>query len=116
MNRLSHASDSVGLTLTFLLFLAMLVASTTALAGAKTVAIEGISYNVNSSLNENMAALIGKQVSVTLNSGKTFVGLVKAVGSHLVHLEKLDGKEYYDALIKMEDIGAIDTRFRKMER
>lgn len=113
MTTQSNVSDSVGLTIVFLLFLAMFAHPIAALAGAKTVAIEGISYNVNSSLNENIKALVGTKVSVTLNSGKTFAGLVREVGTHLVHLEKLDGKEFYDALIRIDDISAIDTRFRK---
>jgi hypothetical protein len=52
-------------------------------------------------------------VVVTLNSGKTFTGNVKDVGNHLLHLEKLEGKEYFDALIVIQDISAVDTRFRK---
>ncbi|MBW2250084.1 MAG: hypothetical protein JRF60_05515, partial [Deltaproteobacteria bacterium] len=75
-------------------------------------AIKGISYNVNSSLADNLKSLIGKKVYVTLDSGKTFAGLVKEVGNHLMHLEKLDGKDYFDALLRIENISAIDTRFR----
>ena len=80
------------------------------------VTIEGMSYGVNSSLADNLKALTGKKVYVTLNSGKTFAGFVKQVGDHLLHLEKLDGKEYFDALIRLESISAIDTRFREYQR
>jgi hypothetical protein len=43
-------------------------------------------------------------------------GVVKEVGDHLVHLEKLDGKEYFDALIRVESINAMDARFRDVQR
>ncbi len=89
---------------------------TEAEAKSKVVAIEGISYNVNSSLADNLKSLIGKKVYVTLDSGKTFAGSVKEVGNHLMHLEKLDGKDYFDALIRIENISAIDTRFRDFKR
>lgn len=85
-------------------------------ANAATVAIEGVSYNVDAGIPDNLKSLIGKKVNVTLGSGKTFSGTVKNVGAHMVHLEKLDGKDFFDALIRVEDISAIDTRFRKFER
>jgi hypothetical protein len=85
-------------------------------AEAKVVAIEGISYNVNSSLADNLKSLIGKNVNIILDSGNNLSGIVKKVGNHLLHLEKLDKKEYFDALIRIEDISAIDTRFRIFQR
>jgi small nuclear ribonucleoprotein (snRNP)-like protein len=83
---------------------------------AKTAAIEGVSYNVDADLLDNFKLFIGKKVNVTLESGKTLSGIVKKVGAHLIHLEKLDGKEFYDALIRIEDVSAIDTRFREFKR
>ncbi len=81
--------------------------------GSKT---EEISYDVNSSLADNLKSLMGKKVYVSLDSGKTFAGFVKEVGNHLIHLEKLDGKDYFDALIQIENINAIDTMFRGFQR
>ena len=85
-------------------------------AKTKVIAVEGTSYNVSSSLADNLKSLLGKKVSVTLISGKTFTGLIKEVGNHLIHMEKLEGKEYFDALLRIENISAIDTRFRKIQR
>jgi len=85
-------------------------------AKPKIVAVQGVSYNVDASMGDNLKALNGKRVYVTLNSGKTFTGLVKKVGEHLIHIEKLVGKEYFDALIRIQDISAIDTMFRKLQR
>jgi hypothetical protein len=82
----------------------------------KVSVVEGVSYNVNGSVADNLKSCIGKKVSVTLNSGKGFTGTVKEVGNHLVHVEKLEGKEYFDALILIEHIEAIDTRFRGEQR
>jgi len=107
---------SVGLALTILFYVTTLVLPIEAEAKPKIVAIEGISYSVSFSLADNLKSLIGKKVSVTLDSGKTFTGFVKEVGNHLMHLEKLDGKEYFDALLRIDNISAIDTRFRNIER
>jgi len=83
---------------------------------AKVVAVEGVSYNVNSSLVDNLKSLVGRKIYVTLDSGKTVAGFLKEVGDHLIHLEKLDGREFFDALIRIEDINAIETRFRNLQR
>ena len=79
-------------------------------------AVEGAAYNVHSSLSENLKTFMGKKVYVTLDCGKVFAGYVKEIGEHLVHLEKLDGKDYFDALIPINRISAIDTRFRQPKR
>ncbi len=107
---------SMGLALTILFYITILVLPVEAEAKTKVVSIEGISYNVSFSIADNLKLLLGKKVSVTLDSGKNFTGFVKEVGSHLVHLEKLDDKEYFDALLQIEKISAIDTRFRKIKR
>jgi hypothetical protein len=83
---------------------------------AKVSAVEGVSYNVNGSMADNLKSFIGKKVSITVNSGKSFTGTVKEVGNHLLHVEKLEGKEYFDALILIEHIEAIDARFRGEQR
>ncbi len=84
-------------------------------AGAKPVPIEGMSYDVNFSLKDNLIALTGKRVAVTLTSGAIFKGTVKEVGNHLVHLEKLDRKDFFDALLRIEKISAIEAMFRKLK-
>lgn len=96
---------AVLITFSFILF--------PAAAGAKSTPVKGMNYNANTSLAQNLKMLVGKTVSITLNSGQTFTGIIKAVGNNLVHLEKLVGKEYYDALIRIENIEAIDARFRQ---
>ncbi len=78
----------------------------------KVLAAEGVNYNVNSTMADNLKALAGKKVSIHLDSGKTLTGVVKEVGNHLVHLEKLEGKELFDAIVTMTAIEAVDTRFR----
>ena len=86
------------------------------LAKQEVVAVEGASYNVNAAMADNLKTFVGKTVYITLGSGKVFIGTVKEVGNHLVHLEKLSGKEYFDALISIESIEAIDARFREIKR
>jgi hypothetical protein len=110
------ASALLGFMLVLLLSAGAFTVPTTTMAAANVIAIEGMKYNVGASLQDNLLSLVGKKVYVTLDSGKTFAGFVKQVGNHFVHLEKLDGKDFFDALIRIEDISVIDAKFRDFER
>jgi len=106
----------VGVSLLTVMVISVPLFSARCEAQNKMINIEGVGYNVNASLVDNLKSLIGKVVYISLDSGKTYTGLIKAVGDHLVHVEKLEGKEYFDALISIESIRAIDTRFRDYQR
>jgi len=68
--------------------------------------------NAATSLAENLTALKGKTVTVTLAGGQVMSGVVKEVSGGLLHLEKLSQKEFYDALVILDKIAAIETRVR----
>lgn len=108
--------SALGITITILTVTVFIISPQESMAKSQVVDIEGMSYNVNSSLTDNLKSLVGKKVSITIDSGKTLSGLVKEVGNHLIHLEKLQGKEYFDALIRIENISAIESMFRKHQR
>jgi len=75
--------------------------------------VEGVALATNTTLAANLKSLSGKRVTLYLKSGASLGGIVKSVGEHLVHLEKLDNnRDFYDALVSMEQIAAIDTRAR----
>ena len=94
-----------GLTLAVCLSCALLLVPAQVSARPQVVPVEGASFNVSASMVDNLQTFVGKKVTVTLDSGKTLVGIVKAVGDHLLHLEKLQGKEYFDALVRTHDSG-----------
>ena len=79
------------------------------------VSIEGSKFDVSVSMKDNLKLFTGKDVFIHLRSGKTLQGYVKAVGNDFVHLEKLAGRDFYDAFIRIEDISAIEAKFRDMK-
>ncbi len=79
---------------------------------AQTVVIKGVSFNTAGSLKDNLDPLVGKDIFVSLRSGKVYQGFVKSVGSSFIHLEKIAGKDFYDVFIRMDDISAIEAKFR----
>ena len=85
-------------------------------AEIKTERVAGVDYNIGHTLAQNLTSLTGKQVTLHLVSGDTLAGKVKAVNDQMLHLEKLERKEFFDALILIRDISAIETRFLKPVR
>ncbi len=114
--KIATRGGSVAMLLTMLLLAMAFSFPTGAVAKSKVVEIEGMNYNVKSSMADNLKALIGKKVYVSLDSGQTLAGTIKAVGNHLIHLEKIERKDYFDALIRIKNIIAIDVRFREVQR
>ncbi len=90
------------------LFVSVAAFADTAPASGSDAAI----YATNTSLAANLKNLSGKRVTIYLKTGTSLTGTLKSVGDHLVHLEKLDNKDFFDSLILMEQIAAIDTRVR----
>jgi small nuclear ribonucleoprotein (snRNP)-like protein len=116
MREKAKIQSSTGITIAILFLVVFFALPAQVEAKSKVVAIEGMSYNVNASLEDNLKSLVGKKVLVTCVSGTTFSGFVKKVGNHLIHLEKLGGKEYFDALIRIENICAVEAQFWEIQR
>ena len=59
---------------------------------------------------------IGQRVSVTLSSGTELTGIVSSVGDEVIHLSELSGKEFYDAIVELDQIAAVVVRVRGANR
>ena len=55
----------------------------------------------------------GKKVTILLQSGAELSGKVANVGNNTATLSELGGKEFYDAVIDLDDISAIQYRARE---
>ena len=103
--------SSVGVVLC-LLVAASFFAVPTGVEAAQVVAFEGVKFDVFDSLRGNLKTFIGKDVYVHLRSGNTYRGVLKSVGDHFIHLEKIAHRDFFDALVRIEDIAAIEVQFR----
>ena len=89
--------------------LAVLASSRSAWAAEVKGAVQ---LNAGITLADNLAALTGKAVTIHLAGGQSMTGIVKEVKNGLVHLEKLSQKEFYDGLVSIDKIAAMETRAR----
>lgn len=98
-----------------MLFAAVFTVFPEAVQARSVVPVEDSKFDVAGTVKDNLKIYVGKDVVIHLSSGKFFQGYVKSIGDHLIHVEKLSGKDFYDALIRIEDITAIEAKFRDLK-
>lgn len=54
----------------------------------------------------------GKPVELVLTNGKSYKGKLGKVGTDTVLVTDIAGKEYYDVLIEIDDVSAVEVRAR----
>jgi phosphate uptake regulator len=69
-----------------------------------------IELRQSAGIKEVLAEFTGKRVSVTLDSGVELGGIITRVGDHLVHISRLTGRDYFDALIRIDRISSVIVR------
>lgn len=67
---------------------------------------------VSAKMADVLAENTGKRVAIRLVSGEEVEGTVTLVGKDLVHVSRLSGKEFYDAVISLDKIAAIRMKVR----
>ena len=73
---------------------------------------EYVQFNAGIPLADNLVILKGKQITVYLSSGPTVTGIVKEVKNNLLHLEQITMKEFYDVVIRIDNIIAVEAQVR----
>jgi hypothetical protein len=87
----------------------------TALVSAVQIAAavdEGIDFNASVGIRENLFLNVGKRVAVRITAGDTIEGTIVRVGDQSVQLSKLSGRDYYDAIVRIDRIEAIIFKAR----
>ena len=94
------------------------LATALALAGAPALAQDDPRavplFNARHGLADILAVAMTrkKALVVVLSNGSTYVGRIKAVGDHAVVVTEIQGKEFFDAYIPLDDIVALEERVR----
>ncbi len=63
-------------------------------------------------VKEVLAENLGKRVIVRLESGENLEGTVSKVGDSVVHIAKLSGRDFYDAVVRIDRINAVVFKVR----
>jgi hypothetical protein len=69
-------------------------------------------FGKDNSLQTNLLQFKGKTIEIQLKTGGQLAGKLSEIGSQSILLKELRGKEYYDALIMIDDITAVIFKAR----
>jgi hypothetical protein len=74
---------------------------------------EDISIKAGDTLQSILETQKGKRITVRMSGGEELTGTVTTVTKELLHLGKLSGKEYFDAIIDVAKISAMIVRIKE---
>ncbi|HAZ12472.1 MAG: hypothetical protein A2X86_16770 [Bdellovibrionales bacterium GWA2_49_15] len=97
-----------------LLSLIFAMSATQTFAQTEKAKVE-VKLNADFAMSDTLKTFKGtkKRVSLLLSNGVSYTGLVSDVGSHFVVLSQLGGgKDFFDALIQLEQISALEVQVR----
>ena len=84
-------------------------------AAVPNVLAEEPKYELKSpaaTVKEVLAENFGKRVIVRLESGESLEGSVNKVGDSVVHLSRISGRDFYDAVVRIDRISAVLFKVR----
>ena len=83
-------------------------------AWACTAAVAAeLKIGANDTVQAVLAAQKGSRVTVRVRSGQEITGVVREVGSRVVQLGAVSGKDFFDAVISLEAVDAVFVRTKE---
>ena len=77
------------------------------------VAAQDVPMEVNvDAIKVNLERQVGKRVRLRLLSGGDIEGTVVAVGTSAVHLGRLAGMDFFDSVVRLDQVAAVVVRIR----
>jgi small nuclear ribonucleoprotein (snRNP)-like protein len=102
----------IGWTIVFVLVIFSFVSTSELLAQQKPDQEKRIAFHPADAPQAILERHVGKSVTLKLDSGHELSGIVREVGNQMVYLSELAGKEFYDALVRIDRISAVIIRAR----
>lgn len=64
------------------------------------------------SIRVNLEKCSGERVTISLIGGGELQGVVSKVGTTMLYLTELTGKEFFDAVVRLDHISAVTVKMR----
>ncbi|MBF0536956.1 MAG: hypothetical protein HQL03_01745 [Nitrospirae bacterium] len=68
--------------------------------------------NKAATMKDVLSERMGKRVTLKMDSGESLEGTVTTVGDQVVTISKLSGKDFYDAIIRIDKINSVVFKAR----
>jgi len=77
-----------------------------------SVNVNDLDLNSPESIRINLEKITGERVTVSLIGGGELQGVVSKVGAQALYLKELTGREFFDAIIRLDHISAVAVKMR----
>ena len=94
-------------------FIMALFVAALLVAGTTVVFAEAPVLKAGDTLNSVLEGYKGKRVTIRLQGGEELTGRVKFISKELLHLEGLNGREFFDAVVDVSRIEALIVRVKE---
>ena len=95
------------------LLIVVLVGAGLSVAAPKLLAQEAhFELSAPDAVKQALDQQAGKLVKVKLISGQDLEGMVTKVGTQAVHLAQLSGMDFYDAVVRLDQVAAVIVKMR----
>ncbi len=71
-----------------------------------------LELNSPDSIRLNLDKFVGDRVTVNLIGGGELQGVVSQVGTTTLYITELTGKEFFDAVVRLDHISAVTVKMR----
>ncbi len=72
----------------------------------------GFRLKPGATMRDILTDQVGKRAAVRIDSGEEIEGTITNVGDGLVQISKLTGKDFFDAVVRIDRISSVRMRVR----
>ena len=77
-----------------------------------SIHINDLDLNSPESIRLNLEKFSGERVTVSLIGGGELQGVVSKVGTTALYITELTGKEFFDAVVRLDHVSAVTVKMR----
>jgi hypothetical protein len=64
------------------------------------------------SIRINLEKFMGERVTLSLTGGGELQGVVSRIGTLMLYITELTGREFFDAIVRLDHISAVTVKMR----
>ena len=91
----------------FIIIVALTITMFLCASSPAVTAKVSVEINNNDTMNDLLQRNVGQIVEIKLNSGETMSGRLVRTTTNLLHLSKITGRNYFDAVIRIDHVSAL---------
>ena len=77
-----------------------------------SIHVNDLDLNSPESIRLNLEKFSGERVTVSLIGGGELQGVVSKVGTTTLYITELTGKEFFDAVVRLDHVNAVTVKMR----